>query len=520
MEKKPFQLILNNKFFQIPVKFNHLNDIPPSILNTLVTDPNHRYYVKSDVTEEVFQNFIDYLVEDQIPDIQEDDFYLYYELCEEFNLMDLIYQKKPGINQYLINIKGLQYSKKNYLPKIEEEISQHLDEYLDQEGELLMNAPIQSLYNIFNHCNRHLKNHDVAYELIKRQFENNHDPKIFILIESLDGSKLSQKNLEESLSLKNLHYNYEPHVEYRKIFLTNRIYENREISGKSMKKSNNFANIYNIAFIIMFFALLIIVFKQRNEIIKINQNYSKLILNQDSLLQKIQSNKKINDETVEKQSVISVDVENLKSGISNLSNNMVLLNEKTLSNFNENLLKVLYIFNDESFHFKFDFFIPTGKSWIRKSPTEFILFDNNKNYTVISSSTWGNDQSHTPNHLFRGKKEINGHIVWASNKSPSSPQFILISFSDSVDANILSMTSRDYWYDESPNNFKILAGNNTDDLKILKNYSYVEWFKNCKKNFYFKNENSYKFYKIEFTSSKNSDFIYGLAELNLGKVNY
>lgn len=66
----------------------------------------------------------------------------------------------------------------------------------------------------FNHKKRKLTQHDLAYNLIGQHFENSKNFEIFVLLDSLDGSKLSKSNLEESFSLYEFRMNHMPAIEF------------------------------------------------------------------------------------------------------------------------------------------------------------------------------------------------------------------------------------------------------------------------------------------------------------------
>lgn len=209
-----FHLIFNDKSYLIPINFCHYQDISQNILQTLIHDQKHQYEVQTNVPEEIFQNFIDYLVNNTVSGINIENFYLYFQLCEEFEISDLISKKRLGFSDYLINVNGLQYCKKKFIPKIEEEIAQNLDEYLINSGEILMKSPIQSLHRIFKHKKCQLTNHNLAYELIKQQYENSHDSTIFILLDFLDGSQLTKSNLEDSIKLAKHRFDFMPQIDF------------------------------------------------------------------------------------------------------------------------------------------------------------------------------------------------------------------------------------------------------------------------------------------------------------------
>lgn len=76
-----------------------------------------------------------------------------------------------------------------------------------------MKLPIQSLFNIFNHPERKLTKHNLAYNLIKIEFIRSNDQNIFVLLPSLDSTKISQENLEDSLCSCHLRNGMMPKIE-------------------------------------------------------------------------------------------------------------------------------------------------------------------------------------------------------------------------------------------------------------------------------------------------------------------
>lgn len=114
----------------------------------------------------------------------------------------------------MINITNIQQKSEEDLNIYEEEIALKLDEYLQKHGEFLMKSPIQSLFNIFNHQKRKMKDHNMAYEMIKRGFEITNDPNIFILLESLDAGELTRSNLEECISERATRFDHMPNIDF------------------------------------------------------------------------------------------------------------------------------------------------------------------------------------------------------------------------------------------------------------------------------------------------------------------
>ena len=176
-----FKLILNSKEYLIPSIFNQLPKISKFITDALIFNVDHRYEVQSKVSEEVFESFIKYLIEEEEPKIEINNYHEYLELKEEFNIMkEIITKKEKEWSQDLEYIKGLHLNSKEERSFYETRISEHLDYYLQKYQENIMKEPIEILYNIFFNLKRELKDHNYAYELIKISYEQTHNSNLFI----------------------------------------------------------------------------------------------------------------------------------------------------------------------------------------------------------------------------------------------------------------------------------------------------------------------------------------------------
>lgn len=199
MEIISSQFLLKGKFYGIIGRFKHFNDIKQNISNSLISG-SFQYHVNSDVSEEVFQSFINYLEKDEIPDIQFNNINEYRQLSQEFGILsEKLDQKTKEFGEFKVNLNGIQNNQDSSY--YEEQIAQKLDYNLEKYRKELMDLPIQTLYRIFNHPNRNLTKHDLAYEVIKHEIEKKNNSNIVILLNLLDGSQMSKKNLEECLSL-------------------------------------------------------------------------------------------------------------------------------------------------------------------------------------------------------------------------------------------------------------------------------------------------------------------------------
>ena len=335
-----FCLIFNDKSFPIPINFYHYQNISQNILQTLIHDQKHQYEVQTNVPEEIFQSFVDYLVNNTISGINIENFYLYFQLCEEFEISDLISRNRLGFSDYLININGLQYCKSNFIPKIEEEIAQNLDEYLINSGSILMRSPIQSLHRIFKHKKCQLTNHDLAYELIKQQYENSHDPTIFILLDFLDGSQLTKNNLEESIKLAEHRFDFMPRIDFCYLTMQFKVLEerlekmNKKVVENKKKHSNNY-----ILYIMSFSLALLIsfLFNKINLLIETvnDQKNSIYYLNQKlfSFKEDISNLTKVIAHHEEDISNLTKVIAHQEKDISNLSIIITSLKEQILKDF-------------------------------------------------------------------------------------------------------------------------------------------------------------------------------------------
>lgn len=114
------------------------------------------------------------------------------------------------MGRHLINLSLLNDQLNIDKSMIIKEVAQNLDLYIKNYGEELIKLNIHLLYNIFNHKNRSLTEHNSSYELIIDHFNKTNDFSIFILLPSIDGSKLTDKNRQESIDLQSFHCGFVP----------------------------------------------------------------------------------------------------------------------------------------------------------------------------------------------------------------------------------------------------------------------------------------------------------------------
>lgn len=69
MLQRTFLLILKSKSYTIPTIFPHILDMSPEVYNKIIFDQNHSYRVESNVSQQVFQSFVNYMINDEKPDV-------------------------------------------------------------------------------------------------------------------------------------------------------------------------------------------------------------------------------------------------------------------------------------------------------------------------------------------------------------------------------------------------------------------------------------------------------------------
>lgn len=76
----------------------------------------------------------------------------------------------------------------------------------------MQHIPITSLYNIFYHKDRVLHNHEIAYNFITQN--DNQNQSLFILLRSLEGQKLTKESLNDSFLQIEKHFGFAPKCDF------------------------------------------------------------------------------------------------------------------------------------------------------------------------------------------------------------------------------------------------------------------------------------------------------------------
>lgn len=239
MQQISLKLISGSKQYELPFKFKGISDIKTDIYYQLLVNSEHNYFVKSNVSEENFLLFIDYLVHKKIPTITVGNYYDIFRLSDEFDLSELkeIVQsaKKKKMNKYELNLYLLNDPTIEEKCAIEQAVSQDLDDYINNYGTQLMNVNIQSLVNIFNDPNKKFTEHNKAYNLIKQHYNSTKNDSIFILLPKINGNLLNEPNFEDTIQFKSNRFGYMANVNLNYFTFSKKMNELIQIQQKQEK---------------------------------------------------------------------------------------------------------------------------------------------------------------------------------------------------------------------------------------------------------------------------------------------
>ncbi|KAK8870903.1 hypothetical protein M9Y10_008815 [Tritrichomonas musculus] len=212
-------LILNDQEIKFHFNSKWVPKLGESISDSLIS--SKKYFIKSKVSRANFDIFLDFLNEKiGYPSIDPNNYYDYYQLSKEFNDILENYLSKREFDEFC-KISMLENAKTN--ENIDKQlcilyISENLDYYLQYQPNNLSKIPYQTLYNIFRHEKRILNNHENAYQFIKQILNESNangdemKKSICVLIGTLDGNKLNEESLKESISMKEEHFGFVPKI--------------------------------------------------------------------------------------------------------------------------------------------------------------------------------------------------------------------------------------------------------------------------------------------------------------------
>ncbi|KAK8888254.1 hypothetical protein M9Y10_039319 [Tritrichomonas musculus] len=216
MEIKYTFALINNNF---NVSFDYarivqiLQEIPKEIGIKLIK--NETYIVKSQVSPEIFQNFLDYWQHSKKIEFNSDNMFEYFLLSQEFGIKIDSFSEKSNENIFHISI--LKYILKNnqnniLFDKSEQEkyIALHLDSFLQNYEDQLLSIPITSLFNIFFHKERILNVQQKAFDFINEH--KNQNPDLLLLLPSLSSEQLNKEKFIDSMANIDKNYGFCPQI--------------------------------------------------------------------------------------------------------------------------------------------------------------------------------------------------------------------------------------------------------------------------------------------------------------------
>lgn len=201
----PICICFHNRIFEVTVPI--LNKIRnQNIITSLLTYQDHKYTVVSNVDENVFDSFWNYLKSDINLNVNSSNYNEYRQLCDEFDVMIEGFQNLSNP----LNLFGMLNDPNTNKSLIEKSIAQDLDNILLSYANNLKNIGITSLSNIFYHQDRILNDHDMAYKFIIDS-STNENSNFYCLLSSLDAKKFNNNDyLRESFIKKEEHLGFCP----------------------------------------------------------------------------------------------------------------------------------------------------------------------------------------------------------------------------------------------------------------------------------------------------------------------
>lgn len=207
---------------EIPVKKNLTTDqidkamLP--LMNKVELMNNSKLIIQSKAKLETFKQFIDFIINGKPPDIDKNNISEFISLSNEIGseMAQTFFtdsMKKIGLKDNLLDdiIENKKEAIDNFA--LEKQIAIDLEYYIENHSEKLRQVPITTLYNVFNHKSRHLSNHDNAYEFIINSLKDANElerEQFCALINTLDGTKMSEEMINDAFVKKSEHFGYIP----------------------------------------------------------------------------------------------------------------------------------------------------------------------------------------------------------------------------------------------------------------------------------------------------------------------
>ncbi|KAK8835970.1 hypothetical protein M9Y10_040167 [Tritrichomonas musculus] len=204
-----------------------------------------KYYVQSEVSRESFQTFLDYLYDKkENPELTVDNYYEFQVLSEEFNgnLREYLSKKEFENIKSLSILKHSTTEVKGDVSSCEEYIAKNLDYFLENYSKEMREMRTTTLYNIFKHEKRQLKNHERAYEFIKEVVKSGKESNC-VLLKTLEGIEMSEKSIEEAFC--NIEKNYGFLPEFNLSFISDIKSQMNTIMNQQIQMMNSINSMLN-----------------------------------------------------------------------------------------------------------------------------------------------------------------------------------------------------------------------------------------------------------------------------------
>lgn len=228
---------LNGQQSNVVIQPEEINHFPRTILIALLVG-DRKYEIKSNISKDVFDSFLNFLNNKVNPDINKNNINEYDQLSQEFKIPSLVNLVK-STNYFISQCQNIIHSLNDDSIKnksdIEHLISENFDRYLSEYGEELFKSPIYSLVNILSDQNCNFNFHDKLFEQIQSYSKQNLN--ILILLRFVDPKKISKENQKKSFENIDLYFQYAP--EYVLSCLYNKIQNLEELKENEKKQFVN-----------------------------------------------------------------------------------------------------------------------------------------------------------------------------------------------------------------------------------------------------------------------------------------
>lgn len=213
---RSYVFLLNGQDFPFRANQSFMSKIAGKISDEILD--NGKYYVQSNVDNQVFQSFLNYLLDsNEELSLNINNYYDYLLLNVEFNNKNIegILSKSEFVQIKEKSMLQNAKSDKSNKNLSEEFISKNLDYFLQIYFEDMAQIPVCSLYNIFNHNKRVLNNQDRAYQFISNIITNNNNNQHYcVLLEALKATKITEQSLQDALSKREERFGFAPIMDY------------------------------------------------------------------------------------------------------------------------------------------------------------------------------------------------------------------------------------------------------------------------------------------------------------------